>query len=156
MALLWGVATFSTAAAACSLSDLDWMVGNWKRPVSRGYIYERWVMASPTDLIGFSWAPSQFIPGVVVRVAAISAEGDKLVLRQRHFDGALAHGAEDVEEPVAFAATSCGPASITFKGLGKWAGGSVIYRRAGATLTVEGEIRDNGAGGHYAGVLTKE
>jgi len=157
-AIVWFVVMFSTvgSAATCSLSGLGWMVADWRGAAVDANTHERWVLAPSGGVIGFTWGVNKIRHGDIVRLTAISAEQDGLVLRERHLDGALVHASEGVDDPVTFVATSCGPASITFEGRGRWAGGRVTYRRAGATLAVEGEVRDNGPAGHYQMILTKE
>jgi hypothetical protein len=156
--IAWLAVTLSSAgsAATCSLAGLGWMVADWTTRADIN-VHERWVSAPSGRLIGFALGPHRIHRGDdAVRLTSISFEQGKVVLRQRHFSGALVYGGESVDDPVTFAATSCGPASVTFEGIGRWAGGSVSYRRAGATLTVEGEVRDNGRPGHYVMVFTKE
>ena len=157
-AIVWFVVMISTvgSAATCSLSGLGWMVADWRGTAANANTRERWNLAPSGALIGITWGANRIRRGDVVRLTAISSEQGRLVLRERHFDGALIHAGEGVDDPVTFVATSCGPASIAFEGRGRWAGGRLTYRRTGATLVVEGEVRDNGPAGHYQTILTRE
>jgi hypothetical protein len=107
-------------------------------------------------MLGFSWGPNYIYPGDVVQIASITDGQGPLALRQRNFDAAMTHASEERDDPITFSASSCGPRTITFDGVGKWTGGHTTYSRDGETLTVEGIVRDNGQHGHYKVVFKKE
>lgn len=156
MAAIVLMAATTAQAVPCALSTLGWMVGHWKAASGGSVSHEQWVFGPSGELIGLTWGPNRRHSGDVVRLAAISAKQGTLVLRQRFFDGASIHASEDKDDPVTLKATSCAAASITFEGIGRWAGGHVTYSSAAGVLKVEGEARDNGSAGHFVVVLGKE
>ena len=143
------------AQAKCSASDLQWMVGNWSTK-NDGILRERWQLGPAGELIGFAWGPNHIHPGDVIEVSAIAVEGDRLVLRERHFDGRLAGASEGIDDPITSSATSCKRGAVEFDGIGKWAGGRVTYSRDGDMLLVDGIAHDNGRAGHFHIVLKRE
>lgn len=154
LGLTIGAIFFSTAAcAACSVSDLQWMLGSWVRVDDKGALHEHWEAGAAGELLGFVWGPNHVHPGDVIELAAIEPEGEKLVLRKRHFDGILAAASDD---PITYISRSCSPQSVTFEGIGKWLGADVTYRLEGNIMVMEGDAHDNGRPGHFYTELNRK
>jgi hypothetical protein len=143
------------AAQACTLADVGWLAGTWRVQDDHALIEEHWTAMSSGALLDTAWSVSPRAPRGVVKLQAISQAGDTLILQARHFDAALGAATEDKTDPITFAASACGRDFVTFSGTGRWAGGSLSYRRSGDSLTVSGEAHDNGASGHFEKVFTR-
>jgi len=146
---------WSSAHAQCSISDVQWLTGEWHHHDAKRTITERWQTISSNELVELAWnVDSSGAVGVVALSTIVGARG-MVVLRERHFDALLAHASEERDSPIWFVATVCKPDLIQFEGQQKWKGGKVTFRRAGDFLTVTGIVRDNGESGHYENVFTK-
>jgi hypothetical protein len=131
-------------AAPCTLAALHWMEGSWRRANDTTQVEERWVIGPDDRLIGSSWLLHAGKPGGVIEAMTITANGDEIALRIRHFDATLEHAREDKDLPMLFVAADCDENTVRFEGRGDRTGERISYRRDGDKLNFVGEFIHGG------------
>ncbi len=120
---------------AASLSDLAWMVGQWKTETEGASEFEEhWMAASANVMLGMCRLVKAG-QAKMYEICEIEQEGDSIIFRMRHFHRAL----EPWEEkPLTLRLTRWTEAEVVFENISDRPGlDQLIYRKTSAmTMTV--------------------
>jgi hypothetical protein len=134
-------------AGPCTLPGLHWMAANWLNAADPSGAQERWTVARDGQLMGSAFEIPQGKSGFA-EIMTVRADGDRLSMVLRHFDGALSRAWEERGDPMIFTAASCDGDSVVFDGQGAHAGEHLIYKRTGDDLLITGEFIHQGKPDH--------
>ena len=113
-------------AAPASVEALSWMAGHWVGPGTEDVSEEVWLPPAAGNMTGmWRWATKGQMR--LMELLAIAAEGDRVVLRLKHFRPDL-HGLEEKDAPFVLPAIEAGARSVVFQGQGTQGLLRITYR----------------------------
>jgi len=145
LALLGSVSV--ARASDCTLSGLNWMVGDWQSAADPDRAQEHWVRAPDEVLMGTAWEFPAERSGYA-ELMTIRATAGVPTMYLRHFDGALSRAWEGRSAPMTFIASKCGANSIVFDGQFDHSGEHLTYERSGDNLIIMGDFLHHGVPDH--------
>lgn len=123
------------------IESLAWMAGHWigtRRDLSE----EIWLAPAAGSMVGmWRWAPAGSLR--LYELLAIAADGDRLVLRLRHFHPDLT-ALEDKSAPFVLPLVASAPNEATFEGRGSDGGPLRITYRRLSPDTLEARLEKGG------------
>jgi hypothetical protein len=109
---------------------VSWMAGHWVGTGTNDVSEEVWLPPTGGAMVGmWRWANNGSIR--LYELLTIAREGDRLVLRLRHFRPNL-NGLEEKEAPLVLPALRVGDREVVFEGTGTEGQTRIVYRQTSA------------------------